>query len=249
MAKVLTSLQHPLVKHLVHLRQNRDYREDHGTVFIEGLKMVSEVATESPLKVLVITEGHSVPPGVSADEIVVVTEAIMHKISGVQSPEGLVAEVEMPSSATFKKVKRLLVCDGINDPGNLGTLIRTALALDWEAVFLLENSCDPFNEKALRAAKGATFRLPLGRGNWKDLQNIIKANRLVPLAGDMAGDSAENFAHPKGLALVLSNEAQGISPEALNLCQKVSIPMSGDMESLNVAVAGGILMYLLREMR
>lgn len=246
MEKEITSLQNPIVKHLVKLRQNHDYRFEHKQLVVEGLKMVQELCTKKPAKVLVVVDETIIPKGVRADEILVVSEDIMEKISGVRSPEGILAEVAMPNPSDLKGLKHIVALDGINDPGNLGTLMRTALALGWEGVFIVHESCDPYNEKALRAARGATFRLPLGIGSWADLEQIIKRNKLQPLVGDTQGTEISKLKSQEPTLLVLGNEARGPSPEALRLCKKIAIPMPGAMESLNVAVAGGILMYELK---
>ena len=121
--------------------------------------------------------------------------------------------------------------------------IRISLRLGWEGVFFLENSCDPFNEKALNAARGATFRLPLAWGNWDMLKKIIRENKLDPIVADLRGTELKDMKLQGGVCLVLGNEAQGASKEAKKVCRPVAITMNGDMESLNVAVAGGILMH------
>jgi TrmH family RNA methyltransferase len=119
--------------------------------------------------------------------------------------------------------------------------------MGWEGAFLVGEGCDPFNEKALRAARGATFRLPLRTGSWDELQALATENHWVPLVADLDGKAPSSFHEIKQGILVLSNESHGPSDAALRFCQKVSIPMSGKMESLNVAVAGGILMYALKK--
>jgi TrmH family RNA methyltransferase len=197
------------------------------------------------LPLLTIYAVNSVPKGLKAEKSYLVTEAIMKKITGLEHPEGIAAEVKMPLEASFENIHRLLVLDGVSDPGNMGTLIRTALALGWEGAYIIENSCDPFNDKALRAAKGATFRLPLCFGNWDDLTQLISKNKMTPFAADMDGIDIKKVNKSQRIALVLGNEARGISQEAEKLSTKVAIPMSGEMESLNVAIAGGILMYCL----
>lgn len=246
MVKEIKSLQNPIVKHLVKLRQNHDYRFEHKQVVIEGLKMVQELCTKTPAKVLVVVDETFIPKGVCADEILVVTEEIMEKISGVRSPEGIFAEISMPKPSDLKGLKYIIALDGINDPGNLGTLMRTALALGWEGIFIINESCDPYNEKALRSARGATFKLPFAMGSWKDLEKVIKNNKLQPLVGDIEGTPISKVTSKEPTLLVLGNEARGPSDEALKLCKKISIPMPGAMESLNVAVAGAILMYELK---
>jgi TrmH family RNA methyltransferase len=235
----ITSLQHPIVKHLVKLRTNRSYRTKEQKVLITGENLVKEVPI---INLFVVGK---IPAGLKADKCYVVTESIMKKITGLEQPEGIAAEVKMPSEAIFEDINRLLVLDGISDPGNMGTLIRTALALGWEGAYIISNSCDPYNDKALRAAKGATFRLPLSFGNWDDLTGIISRNKMTSFAADMDGTDIKQIKETQKIALVLGNEARGISPEAKQRCTKVAIPMSGKMESLNVAIAGGILMYCL----
>lgn len=220
---------------------------------------------------------------------------------------------------THLQLKQARVCTPVSlcvshsqDPGNVGTLVRTALAFDWDAVFLLSGCCDPFNEKALRASRGAAFRLPLAAGEWGDCQALaahfgmsifaaepagapmhdasgIHAQALSPRpptaaagpqpsgplqgAADAAdgatlvpeqasareagrgngltvGDGSLGPAEARALlsrplCLVLGSEGQGLSPHVSATATPLSIRMPGNMESLNVGIAGGILMYLL----
>lgn len=248
MAKIITSLQHPLVKHLVKLRDNRNYRLEQKSAMIEGKTVIEEVCKHHRAKKLLVNEPESIPQDTFADEIIVVNDAILKKISGTQSfpSTDWIAEVELPQYHSLHNLQWIVAFDGISDPGNLGTLLRTALALGWQGAYLLENSCDPFNDKALRSAKGATFRLPMASGNWENLKKIVKSNNLHPLIADIEGKSLSTVAHQRGILLVLGSEAHGPSPESLQMGEKVCIPMPGNMESLNVSVAGGILMYVLK---
>ncbi|MBS0628210.1 MAG: RNA methyltransferase, partial [Verrucomicrobia bacterium] len=158
MIKTITSLQHPLVKDLVRLRKDKSFRRKQGKVLITGCKQIKELLASGVLvETLILESDFSFS---SSIPIVRVTKEILKKISGLEEPEPMAAVVVLPSFCDLSKVSYLLVLDGIADPGNLGTLLRTAWALGWEGVYLTENSCDPFNEKALRAAKGATFFLP-----------------------------------------------------------------------------------------
>lgn len=111
-------------------------------------------------------------------DVFIVSEAVMRKVSGVENVEGMsvVAELDRPRAADFTKsrkpIRRLLALEGIQDPGNVGTLLRTAVAFGWDGVFLLPGCCDLFNEKAIRASKGACFRLPWAQGTWDDLSKV-----------------------------------------------------------------------------
>lgn len=241
--RYITSLQNPLVKHLVKLRSNRDYRYAQRSFLVEGMKPIQEVA--SYIKKLVYVNSVDVSRLVDSEKWLV-TESVMKKVSGMTSSEGVLAEVEMPQVSSLKGLQYLIAFDGVNDPGNLGTLLRTALALGWQGAFILPNSCDPFNEKAVRAARGAHFRIPIKFGTFEELKQIAEQNKLEFLAADLEGLAPEKIHSKKGKVLVLGNEAHGASAEIRQFCTKVTIPMPGEMESLNVAIAGGILMYLLK---
>ena len=158
--KEITSLQHPLVKHLVKLRTDKKYRYEKKAVLVEGKKLLSEI--EIPIKTLIIRRGEHT--SLIAPTSAIVSESVFGKISGVKSPEGIAAEIAMPTNADLSQKTLVLALDKIHDPGNLGTLMRTAIALGFEGMFLIEPCVDPYNEKALRSAKGATFKLPLQTG-------------------------------------------------------------------------------------
>jgi TrmH family RNA methyltransferase len=247
MFKKITSLQHPLVKHLVKLRKNSDYRYEHKTVVIEGVKLVKEVLTHFLPKQVVVRDETLIPQGIKPERVLIVSENILNKITGIENSEGILAEVPMPHPQDLNKKKYLIALDGINDPGNMGTLLRTALALGWEGAFIVDGSCDPFNEKALRSSRGAIFRLPYAIGHWDSLESLIKYNKLTSFAADIEGKDLQKVKVPDaGILLILSNEAHGLSEKAKQWGERITIPMPGDMESLNVGVAGGIFMYRLK---
>ena len=239
----IKSLQNPLVKHLAKLRKSRKYREEHHSVLLTERKIIQEIAaTTRPKTVLAPHEELLIP----ADQTYLVSEEILKKITALPAPEGIVAEFPLPKPATLKGKRWILALDRLSDPGNLGTLLRTALALGWEGVFLLSPCVDPFNEKALRASRGSSFRLPMRQGTWEELQTLAQENQLTPYIADIEGEKIENTSQEKKMVLLLSSEAHGLSPEAKEWGKRVTIPMPGEMESLNVAVAGGILMHYLR---
>ncbi|MEC7839188.1 MAG: RNA methyltransferase [Chlamydiota bacterium] len=242
--KIINSSQNPTVKHLVKLVNNKKYREACKSTVIESATMIRELS-QHILKIFT-TNIDLVPKNITCTDIYLISESVLKKISGTKSPSGIIAEAKLPQQSNLENIKRLIVLDGVQDPGNLGTLIRTAIAFGWEGIFLLEGCCDPWNDKALRSSKGASFKLPICSGNWDDLTILAKNNRLTLLAADIEGSPPENYSQlNENIALVLGSEGQGLSEKSKKNCNKITIPINNNMESLNVSIAGGILMYLL----
>lgn len=227
LAREIHSLQHPFIKHLVKLRADRDYRHAHKEVLVTGTKLVKEL---SPFKIFV--DKNRLPlEGIS------VSAEVLQKITGQKNPEGVVGLVPIPEEKNLTGYKKLVVFDHIQDPGNLGTLIRTALALGFEGAILLNHCVDPFNDKSIAASKGAVFRLPMATMSLESLEALPHTWYVAaPL-----GTPQKTFTSPS--LLILGNESKGSSLCDHPRATPISIPMRGDMESLNVAIAGGILMH------
>ncbi|KAF3362519.1 putative tRNA/rRNA methyltransferase YsgA [Chlamydiales bacterium STE3] len=240
--RTITSLSNPYIKHLTKLRQNAFYRKQEKRAVIEGKHLVYE---HSYLHALLVTDKALIPASTNAKGIYLIDEAIMRKISGTEHPEGIIAEVNLPDESPLIHCQSLLALDGVSDPGNLGTLFRTACAFGWPGIFLLPNCCDPFNDKALRAAKGATFKIPFRQGSFNELKEIAEISKLKPLCADLSGSPPETFSS-ENILLVIGNESKGLSHEVKAYCKAITLPMQ-DMESLNASVAGGILLYLFRK--
>jgi RNA methyltransferase, TrmH family len=242
--KEILSSQHPRVKHLVKLRQDREYRHEKRRLLISGSKLIKELPSHVPICALFLGKGEEAP--VCAEETFCVTPQILKKITGLENPEAIAAEIEIPPAQELSSAEFLLILDRVSDPGNLGTLLRSARALGWDGAFLMPGCTDPWNEKALRAAKGATFTLPWKAGTWEELCQLLKNRNMRLLAADASGkDCASCQTHPP-LALALGNESLGLSKELQNIAERIAIPMMGRMESLNVAAAGAILMRQLK---
>ena len=251
------SAGNPYVKHCVRLRGSGRYRQELGRLLLVGDVPVHEVlgAGEARAHVLFRREGTASGLEAGSAHVLDVNEAVLRKLSGLENVDGLslAAEVAVPAAADFAAwergtLRRLLVLDRIQDPGNLGTLFRTAAALDWDGVYLVNGCCDPFNEKAIRASRGSPFRLPVAAGGVKGLQEIRAAHDLQCFSAEPRGPG---LPEPRELAganvcLVLGSEGQGVSDECAAFCDPVGIAMTGAMESLNVGVAGGILMHHLQ---
>lgn len=239
----LTSLKNPLVKHLIRLRTETGYRNATGCLVLEGLKPIGEIP-ESIIKVYYTSEYFEFADRLNVERQEVTLE-ILRKVSGMKNPEGIIAEVHMPPTADRPEGDRVVVFDGVADPGNMGTLMRTALAFGWHSVYFLPGCCDPFNEKVLRSARGAHFKMHLSKGNASRLRDWVQETDAEALAADFQGSPPELLAPSGQRVLVLGNEARGIGKDVTSFCSSVTLPMSGEMESLNVAVAGGILLYTL----
>lgn len=244
---VITSPQHPLVKHLVKLRQQRAYRYQEKSCVLIGSKVVEELGEQNLAVRLFVERGKPFPSGLKAKECYEVSSEVLKKISGQGAPESWVVEIAMPIPPSLEAARELLVLDGVADPGNLGTLLRTALAFGWQGVFLLPSCCDPYNDKALAAARGATFRLPWRSGSYEELESILDKTGLPCLVADPQGQALaiQDPTFNQGKCLVLGNEGHGPSAWVKDRGEKVALLMPGNMESLNVAIAGSIFLYLL----
>lgn len=239
--KPLTSLEHPLVKYWAKLKSSASFRKEHNRILIEGIKLIQDVAKTHKILRLISTNAQC---DIQADESFFISQPILNKLTSVETSDGILAEIELPHMAPLTTFTKIVVLDRIQDPGNLGTIIRSALSLGWEGVYLLPGCCDPYNDKALRSAKAATFNLPLYSGSWEELAAACKKNGAEIVVSDMNGEDVKT-AHFAKIALVLGNEGQGVSISKDVAHSKVKIPMHGSFDSLNVAIAGAILMYTL----
>ncbi|MCB1114384.1 MAG: RNA methyltransferase [Chlamydiia bacterium] len=243
MIKQITSKEHPLVKHLTRLRQNRDYRHECKRCVIEGEKLVKDVLKLVPYQHLIVSDHAFLPEKYDTSRVVVVTEAILSKISGMKTPPTLIAEVAIPDPMPLDGLNYVLALDRLQDPGNLGTLYRTAWGMGWDGVFLIGSNVDPYNDKTLRASQGTTLMMPTVEGSRDDFLKFLKQNDLPAFAADLKGKAPEKI---KRGCLILGREGEGLDPKLKEMFQSISLPMQNHVESLNVAVAGGILLYLLR---
>ena len=239
LAKKILSAQHSQVLHWAKLLRERSYREQSGSVLVSGEKLVRELAGDAPLKCLITLDEC---PEIAAADRFLVTASIMKKITGLESPDGFAAEIPLPVPQDLSSCKNLLVLDRIADPGNLGTLLRTAYALCWDGIAATPGTVDFFNDKAIRAAKGATFRLPYAI----EPPETIISWKLSFYVGDIQGTPLSDAALQNPRALILGNEGQGLSPWARSIGEKIHIPMREGAESLNVAAAGAIMLYAMR---
>lgn len=184
-------------------------------------------------------------------EVVRVSEADFESAADTEQPQGVLAVAEQPEPSldalTLADGARLLVLDGIQDPGNVGTLLRSAAALGAPATIVLPGTVDPWNAKVVRSAVGHQFRHPPILATVEELRAFLAAQDCALWGASADGAPVGQSPVPGRLAVAVGNEGNGLSAELREACHElVSIPMAADAESLNVAVAAGILLHVLR---
>lgn len=256
---VISSRQNNIVKYVRGLREKRN-RDKEGCFIVEGVRSVHEaVLAGVTIRKLVLTERGQKHPltneiitNLSSEvQIVRVTDEVMEFMSETESPQGIIALVSTPQ-ITLKDLEvtqssSFVVIDGVQDPGNVGTIIRSADAFGIGAVILTKGCADIFNSKTLRSTMGSVFHLPVLQDvTQQDLISFLKENSFFIAATTLEETSRflpdVEFLWP--LALVFGNEGKGVSPEISGSADVlVKVPMLGSAESLNVAVTSGIVLY------
>jgi TrmH family RNA methyltransferase len=187
----------------------------------------------------------------SGVELAEVDEREFASAAETDSPQGVLAIGEIPettlSDLTLPDRARLVVLDAVQDPGNVGTILRTAAALDATAVLAMPGTVDLWNAKVVRGAMGALFHRPALICTWPEVDTFLAPNAVALWGADAAGTPLDEMTPPARLAILVGNEGAGLTPEGLaRVARRVALPISSAVESLNVAVATGILLYQLR---
>lgn len=232
--------------------QTKKGRDETGLFLLEGFHLVEEaVKSRAPLVELMVDERTAIPPGWDVSvPVVIVTEAVMKAISSTETPQGIAAVCrQLP--AELEGVKTALLIDAVQDPGNLGTMIRTADAAGIDAVILGEGCADVYNPKVVRATQGSLFHLPVVKDDLAQWIARFK-EQGIPVYGTALENAVDYRTVPpsSSFALLVGNEGSGVRREWLEMTtETIYIPIYGQAESLNVAVAAGILLYSLQAVR
>ena len=247
---MITSSQNPKLKLARALMGRARERREANAFVAEGVRLIEEAVTAGwKFQFVLYSDGLS-ERGQDLVKILTahridVEEAsgdLLQKVSETETPQGILAVLEFTQLPIPNHLDFVLIPDQIRDPGNLGTLLRTAAATGVQAVLLSPDTTDAFAPKVLRAGMGAHFRLPIHELTWEEIKAKV-AGLEIHLA-NMDGQSCWATDLRKPLALIIGSEAEGASDEARKLAtQKISIPMSGNVESLNAGVAGSVLMF------
>lgn len=249
----IESRQNATLKHLQRLRREKKYRKACGEMLCEGGKMLEEALRSGAfIRSVLVRADAPLPEGVRQAEargarLFDAPAALFALASDVETPQDVVFSCACPQwgTDTLTDTDRVLLLDGLQDPGNLGTILRTAEAFALGAVVLCEGCADPFSPKVVRATMGAVFRqptvfLPLAEAVYR-----LRENGLPVYAAALHADSVPLCSVPLSrAAVIIGSEGRGVSPQALELAdRRVVIPMAGRAESLNAGVAAAILIY------
>jgi len=256
--EIITSLSNPRIKEIRRLRE-RKYREASGLFYIEGIRLVVEALQQNwPIDTLILAPGLLESPFALQQvdlarkrgyRVLLVSNQVFEGMALKENPQGLAA-VARQRWASLSQVRPevgelWIALEAIQDPGNLGTILRTADAVGAKGVILLDDSADPFDPTTVRASMGAIFSQKVIKARQHEFTQWVQRTR-APLVGtsDKATRDYREFAYPRGMVLMMGSEREGLSSEYAALCQAmVAIPMVGGVDSLNVAVATALILY------
>jgi len=227
----ITSVNNQMVKDVVKLHKKKN-RDKEGLFLLEGYHLFEEAKKHGVIKNVFTTD-----ESIKGTGITYVTDQVMEKLAQTKNPQGVL-------TVCSKLIKneitdRVLILNNVQDPGNLGTLLRSALAFNFLTV-ILDNTCDLYNDKVIRSTQGNIFRLNII--NMDTMEFIKRYSDYTVYGTSMNGTPIEEIKSEEKVALVLGNEGSGVSPEILNNTD-INLTIETNIESLNVAVAGSIIMH------
>jgi TrmH family RNA methyltransferase len=244
--KVITSYSNAKVKHFRRLGRDADYRREQGVYLAEGSILLDDaLKTEFAPYAVLLGHYQDWENELPDTEIIVMEEAVLDYVSTLRTPDGIISVCPIPPAPPVPPQSgRWMLLDRIQDPGNVGSIHRTAQALGLDGILLTPGCADPYNPKAVRAASGATLRMPAG---FITLEQLCGCP-LPILAADMGGTPIAPGQLDGDCIVALGSEGQGISRELKKRADKViSIPMPGKAESLGVAAAAAILCWEMKK--
>lgn len=252
---VITSKENELIKHIKKLKEKK-YRDEYGEFIVEGSKMINEAINENAkIKYIIVCDDCKTENSIEQDELyeiakhecIYVSKKIFDTITDVQTPQGIMAVVEKPEKNDERidyKTNLFLILDNISDPGNMGTILRTADSLNMKQIIVSPGTADCYNSKVVRSTMGAIFRVKVIKRDLEKVIKELKKHDIKIFATDLKTDKTIYDVDYNKTAVIIGNEANGVSENILNLAdEKIKIPMPGKTESLNAAVATGIIMY------
>ncbi|MBT3455973.1 RNA methyltransferase [bacterium] len=239
----ITSTANPLIKEIKKLH-NKKYRKENNQFLAEGTRACTTLI-DAGLELINCFCTDKIEISVKEEQKTIVSENVLKAISQAQTPSGIVCQFEIPTQKEIKNIKSGIICENISNPGNLGTLIRSAAAFNIKDIILVDGA-DQWSSKVVQSTAGTIGLVNIYKSDYKEINNLkdnISICALVAKDGDKP--TKENI---QNSFIVIGNEAHGISNEMLSMCdKKITLSMPGKAESLNASIAGSIAMYIASE--
>jgi len=248
---MITSTSNGKIKEVVQLQKKSKYRRDKGLYIVEGIKMFSE-ADKDYVEAVYVTEEFMTKASnkelLMNYEYEVVSENVMKAMSDTVTPQGILCVMRRfaydLNTILSKKSPRLMLLADLQDPGNAGTIIRSAEGAGMDGVIFSNGSVDLYNPKTIRSTMGSIYRVPFAYGDLSKVIESLKEKRVPIYTTDMNGTSYREAEYRNGFAIIIGNEANGVSNEIASMADSViTIPMCGQVESLNASIAASLVMY------
>lgn len=235
---MITSTTNNTIKGLMKLKQKK-YRDEYQAFLVEGDHLVTEALKAGCVELLISTKQ------IKSDyEVIEVSEEVMAKLAFTKSPQSIMAKCKINRETELKDGKRYLILDDLQDPGNIGTLIRTALAFSIDQVILSNKCVDLYNDKLLRSMQGANFHLSCIYGNLLEIIPKLQSKGIKVIGSALENGKDINLIETsEKMAFVVGNEGNGMNHETISKCDQIGYIPINTIESLNVAIAGSIMMY------
>ena len=222
---------------------------------VEGYHLVNEASKTNLLEAIISTDEKELKK-INNVKRYLVNDAIINKIATTKNPQNILGIVKMLDHNITNLVPiikenktKLIMLDDVNDPGNLGTIIRTAAGLGYDGIIMSPNTVDLYNEKVIRSTQGVMFKIPIIKANLQEVIKLLKKEKVFCIGTALTNaKDVKHITKKDKFAICLGNEAKGISKEVLDsMDENVRIAMKNDVESLNVSIAAGIIMYEMME--
>ena len=252
---MISSTSNAQMKHLVQMQKKAKLRKEEKAFVIEGTKMFEEALQGNLIKKAYFSESYWKEKAEGSSylkniQYEIVTDSVFKEVSDTMTPQGVIAIVQMPQYNLEKLIEKeevnLVLLENLRDPGNLGTIVRTAEGAGMDAIILSKESVDIYNPKVIRSTMGAIYRMPIIYVDcFSDCLINLQKSGIVIYAAHLKGkNDYDKESYAKKMGLLIGNEANGLTEEVANLSNcLVKIPMEGKVESLNAAVATALLMY------
>ena len=244
----ITSSSNNLIKEVAKLKDGST-----DCILVEGIKIIKEVANYGLYckQLFVLEDKFDLVKDYinSSCEVYFVTQNVLEKLSSTKTPQGVVGVVTLKDKKLAAPKGNFLVLDNLQDPGNFGTICRSALGANFMDIYAI--NCPSYkSSKMVRSTMGTIFGLNIYQTDYQSLQNLLKDNNLPLLVADLDGENIFDFTPPKQFGIVIGNEGNGVSQEVINMAtNKITIPMQNNLESLNAGVSSAICMYVLSNKR